>query len=291
MTTLLLSALVLLQPLQMSTGFVRTIDRTDGIAVSQTASRRLSAPGKPDIWLVGVAHIGLKQYYSDIQSLLDGQDVVLFEGVRPRDGSGKPSKVDPKAPKQVYQTIGDFLGLDFQLADINYDHDNWLNSDLTLDELDKLNKKTSNGKPSQFDTIKQMLSPGSEQSKMLGTFFKTASPGVKEALKIFLVDKLAKVDTVLASFADPATINILLTARNQSISRTLDAELAKPNPPKSIAIFYGAAHQSDVKKTIVAKYGYHEVEQRWFTFATADRHKLDDAGRQFLKMFSTAKLF
>ena len=212
MTTLLLAALVLRQPMQLSSGFVRTIDRTDGIAVSQTAARRLTALGKPDIWLVGAAHIGLKQYYRDIQLLLDTQDVVLFEGVRPRDGSGRPTKVDPNTPKQVYQTIGNFIGLDFQLADINYEHDNWVNSDLTIDELEKLNKKSSNGKPSQFDTIKQMLNPGSEQSKMLATFFQSATPGMKEALKIFLVDKLAKVDTVLASFADPATINILLTA-------------------------------------------------------------------------------
>ena len=74
MTTFLLAAMLLRQPIQMATGFVRTIDRTDGIAVSQTASRRLVAPGKPDVWLVGVAHIGYKDYYTQIQALLDAQD-------------------------------------------------------------------------------------------------------------------------------------------------------------------------------------------------------------------------
>ncbi|MDR3690579.1 MAG: hypothetical protein P4L46_14470 [Fimbriimonas sp.] len=278
-----------LPPISMEAGFVRTIDRTDGIAVSQTAARKLSAPGKPDVWLVGVAHIGLKRYYTDIQALLDAQDVVLFEGVKAKNGVDRPLKTPANAPETMYQVIGKSIGLDFQLSDIQYDRPNWVNSDLSLDELDRLNSKTSGGKSTQFDSVKKMLTPGSAQSRMIGAFFGQASPGMKEAFKIFLIDKLAKVDTLLPSIVDKSTYNLLLGARNKSVMDTFSRSIGKPSPPKSVAIFYGAAHQSDLERSLESKYGYKEVEQEWFTYATADRRRVDSSGRQFLDML--AKFF
>lgn|GEM_PF-1765333 len=286
-----LAAVVLLTQtlptLQPNYSFVRSVDRSDGISISQTAARKLVAPGKPDVWLVGAAHIGQKDYYSQIQNLLNAQDTVLFEGVSPKGTDGKPAKVDPKGQPMVYQVVAKFIGLDYQLADIDYSKPNWINSDLTIDELEVINRKASGGKPSGFDTIKQVLKPGSEQSKMLTEFFKNGTPGMREAFRIFLIEKLSKVDTLLPAVTDKATLNLLLTARNESIIRCFDRQLKKSDTPKSVAIFYGAAHQIDVKNRLVKAYGYHEVEQRWFTFATADRKKLDDSGKQFLNMMNS----
>ncbi len=282
MSTLFLAAAFLYQPINMEPGFVRTLQRTDGVAVSQTAARKYTAHGKPDLWLVGVAHIGLTHYYGDIQNLLDAQDYVLFEGVRPKDGQQKPIPVAANAPKQIYQIIGQAIGLDFQLTDIHYDRPHWINSDLTMDQLVQLNKSGGKGKATQFDMVKQMLDPKSPQSQMMASFFATASPGTKEAFKIFLVEKLAKVDTLLASTTDATTLNVLLKARNQSVLDTFGRTLTSDPAPHSVAVFYGAAHQSDLARSFKLKYGYREMEQRWFTYAKADRHKLDDAGRQFL---------
>jgi hypothetical protein len=239
------------------------------------------------MYLVGVAHIGTKEYYSQIQAVLDARSIVLFEGVRPKTGKPVPPKNDPKASKPIYQILGDAVGLDFQLTDINYQHPNWINSDLSMEELERLNRKGGKGKPTGFDNVQKMLDPNSPQTKMLGQFFKTAPASVKEALKIFLVEKLAKVDTILAATLDPTTLNVLLTARNQSILDTLEKVLEGPQPTKSIAIFYGAAHLTEVQKAVMAKYGYRPQEQTWFTFAKADRRKLDATGRQFLDTLGT----
>ena len=271
-----------LPPIHMEPGFVRTVDRTDGIAVSQTSARKLVAPGKPDVWLVGAAHIGLKQYYQDLQALLDAQEVVLFEGVRQKNASDRPGKIDPKAPQMIYQIIGSSIGLDFQLADIQYDRPSWINSDLTMDDLDRINKKGGGGKATEFDSVRKMLDPQSAQTKMLAGFFQSASPGMKEAFKIFLIDRLAKVDTLLATVIDPTTLNVLLGARNKSVMDVFAKTISRPEPPRTVAIFYGAAHQTDLEKALKADYGYKEVEQKWFTFAKADRRRVDSAGRQFL---------
>ena len=283
----ILASVVLFQTITAQSGYVRTIERTDGVEVSQTLTRKLVAPGKPDLYLVGVAHIGSKEYYTEIQAVLDAQAVVLFEGVRPKGRPSTPPAPDPKAPKPIYQVLSDAVGLDFQLFDINYNHPSWVNSDLTMDQLESLNKKGGGGKPTGFDSVEKMLDPNSPQTKMMAEYFKTAPPSIKEALKIFLVEKLAKVDTILASTMDATTLNVLLGARNKSIEDVYEKTISVPDPPKSVAIFYGAAHMPDVQKAMAAKYGYKPAEQTWFTFAKADRRKLDAAGRQFLDTIAT----
>jgi hypothetical protein len=105
---------------------------------------------------------------------------------------------------------------------------------------------------------------------------------MKEAFKIFLIDRLAKVDTLLATVIDPTTLNVLLGARNKSVMDVFAKTISRPEPPRTVAIFYGAAHQTDLEKALKADYGYKEVEQKWFTFAKADRRRVDSAGRQFL---------
>jgi len=262
--------------------YVRTVERTDGVAVSQTKTQKLVAPGKPDIYLVGVAHIGSKSYYSEIQAVLNAQDVVLFEGVRSKGKPSVPVKPDPKAPKQMYQVISDALGLDFQLFDIDYNHPNWINSDLSMEELDRLNKKAGKGKATDFDMVEKLLDPNSPQTQQAAAFFGSAPASIKEALKIFLVEKISTIETMLNASLDPATVSILLTERNKSIAKAFEKAISVANPPKSVAIFYGAAHLPEVQKALAARYGYKPADQQWFTFAKADRRKLDATGRQFL---------
>jgi len=68
-------------------GYVRVRDSEDGThTYLQVAIRSFKNEAKPDqpvVHLVGVTHIGDKAYYSELQTFLDEQDVVLFEGVKP----------------------------------------------------------------------------------------------------------------------------------------------------------------------------------------------------------------
>ena len=55
-------------------------------AVLEIASRRYAAPtgsGAPDVWLVGVTHIGNAGYYDSLSTMLSNVDVVLYESVMP----------------------------------------------------------------------------------------------------------------------------------------------------------------------------------------------------------------
>src|SRR5262249_39255513 len=51
----------------------------------EMAAREFAPPAKggPKVYLAGAVHVGERSFYKGLQEFLDGQDVVLFEGVKP----------------------------------------------------------------------------------------------------------------------------------------------------------------------------------------------------------------
>ena len=63
----------------------------------QIASRRYIGPeasGLPEVWLIGVTHIGMEAYYRDLSALTEGCDLVLYESVMPA-GARAPGGAGP----------------------------------------------------------------------------------------------------------------------------------------------------------------------------------------------------
>ncbi|RYG44477.1 hypothetical protein EON79_14810, partial [bacterium] len=164
--------------------YVQSLTKPDGSVEIMTSAQRLVKEGKPDVWLIGAMHIGSKEYYTGLQTLLDAQGQVLYEGVKKSPGATtKPVPVQEGAPTPIYKVLSDALGLQFQLNAVKYDRPNWTNADLSFEELDKINKEVGGGKPTEYDQIKGMLDPKSPQTKMLATMLAGATPGMKEAFK------------------------------------------------------------------------------------------------------------
>ncbi|MHB8634897.1 MAG: hypothetical protein ACYC96_00320 [Fimbriimonadaceae bacterium] len=275
--------------------FLKTTTEANGVFSLQTGAHRLTANGKPNVWLVGAAHIGSKSYYAGLQKLLDAQGEVLFEGVTqkpkptpPATSKPQPPDAGPPAPpaKPIYEVLSDALGLDFQLVDINYNHPNWLDSDLSMDELLKLNKTASGGKPNQFDMIAKLLDPNSPVAKQFAVAIKMMTPGALEGLKLFFVQKVATLDPS-SVLGDASTAEVVLKARNKSVEEFFAKAVAAPSPPASVAIFYGALHQQDLEAALEKRYGYKVAETRWFTAATADTKKVDVQGHMIYNLLDS----
>lgn len=66
---------------------------SDAAATLHTAARRYAQPGQPDVWLVGVAHLGDSSYYEAIDDLLQSSDTVIYEAVMP-EGAQAPGGID-----------------------------------------------------------------------------------------------------------------------------------------------------------------------------------------------------
>jgi hypothetical protein len=76
-------------PEEKPQGWTRKIESENKVSL-ELVSRRYQAEGKPDLWLVGVAHIADASFYEEVGLLLDEMDIVLYESVRPT-GSRPPA--------------------------------------------------------------------------------------------------------------------------------------------------------------------------------------------------------
>jgi hypothetical protein len=71
--------------------YLRVTEEADGSKIRLELAIRRFAPAKPDqpmVYLVGAVHIADQRFYDALQTFLDAQDVVLFEGVKP-PGTGE----------------------------------------------------------------------------------------------------------------------------------------------------------------------------------------------------------
>ncbi len=81
--------------------YIRVTDAEGGSRLKlEIAVRTLTKPGAPEVQLVGVVHIGDQAYYDALQKYLDGQGLVLFEGVKP-SGADEAEPGDDAAKAKV----------------------------------------------------------------------------------------------------------------------------------------------------------------------------------------------
>ena len=116
---------------------LRVQESTNGTIALQVAVRDLVPVRRADpvIRLVGVTHLGTAEYYAGLQTLLEREPLVLFEGV------GATNKEFVSTREQAYSlqpALAKALGLRFQLQAIDYRGSNFVNSDLSLEELGRV---------------------------------------------------------------------------------------------------------------------------------------------------------
>ncbi len=116
--------------------FTRVVEHEDGLRTTLEMAVRAYRPvtgSGPTIFLAAAVHIADQSFYGELQTLLDGLDVVLYEGVQP---PGQPRDPRWETPRDdtflasVTQARAHLLGV--YLADFNREHGRF---PATLDEL------------------------------------------------------------------------------------------------------------------------------------------------------------
>lgn len=272
--------------------FVQRVVAEDGMMTVQTAGQRLSAPGRPDVWLMGVVHVGQADYYKEIQALLDAQDLVLYEGVRPSQKqveAAKAAPADQEKPKGIYHIFGEVIGLEMQNDHISYKNPKWINSDLSWDQMAELSKEDSGAESPAVGMVQQMMDPNSPAATMMNRILQMPLPGMKEAMKVFFVKKLGETNDPKTGLTQDAVFNrVILEERNKAVIADLKKLLEQPEPPKSIGILYGAAHQPAFANYLTEAYGYKVAETKWFSAASANPDALDANGKMMLQILERA---
>ena len=290
--------------------FIRTEQGKDGKNALQTLSAEYVPENGtgPHVWLVGVAHLGTKEYYTALQKRLDAQTTVLFEGV----GGDKLSQGAKAEPEGIQGKLATALGLVFQLEAIDYKRKNFVNSDLTPEALnsaiekraeapaepkkksdltassdksapsdssDKSGKKPATEKVTKetFDQLMQALHGEGEMAESLGGMVALmgSTPQMRETTKVMLIEALGQAGELidLAKSASPEMkdlFEVIITERNEEVIRQLQARLPQLRPDQTIAIFYGAAHMDEIARKLTTALHFTPGAKQWDTAFTAD---------------------
>ncbi len=280
----------------------------------QVASRRFApARGRekgPAVWLVGASHIGESTFFAALQKQLDAHTLVLYEGVGEHSRRARPANVPSPAPpagprmkKPAGTNEGDYslqdtmarsLGLVFQLQAIDYERTNFVNSDLSIAEIQALmqpgrspaattgrSATTTPGratKPAQEDDDSnssfQSLLSAMDGRSTLGVLLKGLMQLIGNSTKLQAMTKIALIETLGAMKGDPSRMKglpadmkqlmeVLIRERNKTVIEDLRYELKRATPGQSIAIFYGAGHLADLETRLRKELKLRPAEDVW----------------------------
>ena len=280
--------------------YMRVAGASSNVVQLQIAVRKfVPARGSgPSVWLTGASHIGDSNYFAGLQNHLDAQSLVLFEGVSDRSERNRPKA--HHAPQtteadaadagkaeagSLQNSLAESLGLTFQLNGINYDRANFRNSDLSITELQRLMQDSRGGKGeggagAEFQQLLQIMDEKSFMgaiAKLVVTFL-GSNPKLQAITRLALIETLGEVkgDFSQVKGMPPELqrlVKVLIEARNQAVLDDLKGELKKKNPPRSIAIFYGAGHMEDMEKRLERELKYRPADQFWLTAFSVDLEK------------------
>jgi hypothetical protein len=174
--------------------------------------------------------------------------------------------------------LAEALGLAFQLDAMDYDRPHFRHSDLPLGKLgSRLGGEAEEGDDAEIDMMVQLMRGKGVAGGLLKFVidFMKASPRLAGLTKAVLIEVLGNVKGDLSEAAGMPPgmremMRSLIRDRNQIVIGDLRRLLDAAAPPRSIAVFYGAAHMHDLEARIVAELGYRPVEDEWLPVMSAD---------------------
>lgn len=181
--------------------------------------------------------------------------------------------------------LANALGLEFQLAAVNYDRAKWRNSDMTIDQLeDKMKEAGLNG-----SALFSMLDGSSIMSKFVGFALGMVakSPEMSFYFKATMVEMLVHADELMETQAEALGkgmgqfMKVIVIDRNTTVFDDLKRVLKEEPAVRSIALFYGAGHLPDMEKRLGAM-GYTYRGSTWKDAVDVDATRVK-GGRTVLK--------
>ena len=220
--------------------------------------------------LIGVLHIADTAYYEGLNKRFEQYDALLYEMVGdPEDLNDKEALASNQNPLRALQRmIKSMLKLDYQLDAIDYQKDNFVHADLSLEQFQQLNVERGE---SIFTLVQNAMRKSSEDSPeganvasqlqmdIAPILRALASPDSASALKMILAQQFDKAEQLVDSI-ETGDGTVILTERNKHVIKVLEEQLSKKK--KKLGIFYGAAHLTDLERRL-RKAGYTKKGNEW----------------------------
>lgn len=237
-------------PLAMQTAVVRYV-RSDGQG------------GEVAVDLIGVVHIGEKEYYEELNKSFSQYDALLYELVAP-EGTRVERGMERGGPVSGLQNgMKDMLGLEFQLEHIDYHQANFVHADMSPEEFVESMEKNDESFMKMFfkmmgaSMAQQGAAGGMSEGDLFAAMF-SSNPEMK--LRRTMARQLAGADIAMIAFSgrDGSTI---IHHRNAKCFEILDREIAAGK--RKVGVFYGAGHLGDMEKRLIDRGFTREGDPKW----------------------------
>ncbi len=202
--------------------------------------------------LVAVVHLGEREYYRQIDSVMVPFEVVLYEGVSSDSVSEtvvwEKDKFEQDPMYRRYRRLAKLFGFVGQLDGIDYSRSNFVHADLRWAELRRRLESENVPMPdfSQLDTAVTIL-----EGKLTG-----APPTVLREFRRQMAQGFASKRQNMAGRPEFA-----IEIRNDHVLDILRAQLRSGK--KRIAILYGADHMPDLHAHLLNDFGM-TPSRRWW---------------------------
>ncbi len=257
------------------------------LALQTSIDRYVSENGQTVVDLIGAVHIGDQQYYEQLNEEFRKYDAVLYELVAPAGTrvpkGGRETTGNPIAMMQ--QMAQSMLGLQAQLDHVDYAAANFVHADMSPAEMaEKMRERGDT--PLTFalsaaaDIFRQAnlraeeMAERQRQRKQLGentaessdpldmfSMLTEANSGAK--LKVQLAEQFESMGGALDGGLGVTLNRAVVKDRNAAAMKVFQQRLAAGD--QKLAIFYGAAHLSDLEDRLIRDFGLHHLETRWLT--------------------------
>jgi hypothetical protein len=247
--------------------FIRFVDRGSAGGELDTADVAYSNGQGVTVHLVAAVHIGEHSYFEGLNKSFTSYDAVLYELVKSKD-AGVPTPNDPSTSSvsEFQRFLKNVLDLDFQLDDIDYTAPNFVHADLDKETFDQM--EADRGESFTTIMLHQMMDawnkpdtgPDEDTSQMLHDAVKVITrPDGERQFKIVIARQLGDMEADAMGLNGPDG-EVIVTERNKAAIRVLQDQIAAGK--KNLAIFYGAAHMTDMSQRL-ADLGFTPVSTQW----------------------------
>jgi len=274
---------------------MKTVQTDEGTYELRLASRTLaplSGQG-PKVRLVAAIHIADREYYRQVQRILDGDAITLFEGVsNKKDDFKKQGPV--RRPEALYTKMADALGLISQYEGIDYRREHFHNADLTQGEmLARLRGETlTTPKPegpdqvlgapakqaeAKYQALTEVMNGGGLTGVManIGLAFIKHNPRLRATMLLGIIgtDPTASEQAMakqLGGESGRRIARLIVEERNQEAVSGLRRFIGQRKTGETIALFYGAAHLEGIEDALVRRFGYVPESTEWLVAVKVD---------------------
>lgn len=263
-----------LEQSEPATKFIRLTKDADGAPEAlQTSITRYRGEGGLLVDLIGVIHVGEREYYRKLDKQFEQYESMLYELVAPPESRVPNRHAAGKSSNPIHWlqgTMQRMLGLESQLQHIDYTKSNFVHADLSPQQMQqKLAERGETVWSVGMQAITEMMNKQSEMSKNGQAAFGQDVESIEDLFGMLSDSKKLK-QTLATQFASGGaleaglggTLNqILIKDRNKAAMEVLKSEIEKGN--KKIAIFYGAAHMPDFEQRLLDELGMRKTKQAW----------------------------